>query len=256
MGRTGGDETGSQVDPGDICALRLLTSCLAGAGDWLRSRRAALGELVEAACDEGPGSAVLPGPRQPRPIGTPARLLLDHSETPFLTFDVACGALISAQPAHVRTDSSGIDGSSALSVELDTDGIGVVRSAYVGGLTQNLTLTGLVRTGSKGIDANFTYAAAPPSSVHAGGLDVDNGFTSKLVRSEGLGTDGSLASAVAPPSRRVHAGGLGVQGGFVNKPVRTGDSKLVDASGLGAGDGFVSKPVRTEGLGDRIPVLI
>ena len=114
-GRTGGDGAGPQVDPGDVGALQFLASCLAAAQhsvstllggqqpigwlDWAYSRRAALGELVAAACDGGFGGAVFPGSRHPHPVGAPAHLLLDHTKTSFLTFDIACGALILAQPA-------------------------------------------------------------------------------------------------------------------------------------------------------------
>ena len=58
--------------------------------------------------------------------------------------------------------------------------------------------------------------------MHADGLGVNDGFASKPMRTKGLSTDGSLASAAASPSGCVHAGSLGVQGGIVSILVRTG----------------------------------
>ena len=96
VGRACGAETEPQADPGDISALRFLASCLAEAQrcvsslsdrqqpiasgwvDWLRSRCAALCELVAVECDEAFSGAVLPSPRLPDPVRAPVRLLLDH----------------------------------------------------------------------------------------------------------------------------------------------------------------------------------
>ena len=64
MEHTGDGGTGPKADPDDICSLESLDLCIAGAENWLRSRRVAPSELVAAAGDEDPGCAVLPGPRQ------------------------------------------------------------------------------------------------------------------------------------------------------------------------------------------------
>ena len=115
MGRMGGDGAWPLVAPDDTSALQFLASCVAAAQDtvstlrggrqpitsgwlyWVRTRRGALGEMAAAACSSG--GAVFEGPRHPHAVGAPACLLLELIETSFRAFDVACGALISAQPA-------------------------------------------------------------------------------------------------------------------------------------------------------------
>lgn len=63
---------------------------------WIRSRRAALRELVAAACDEVFSVANSHDPRQAR---ASAPSFLERIGTSYLTSNAACGALISAQPA-------------------------------------------------------------------------------------------------------------------------------------------------------------
>ena len=75
---------------------------------WLRSRRAALGELAAAACGSngagklwtrgGTGGAGVGDHQHPHPGGASARLLFSRIEESFRAFGIVCGALVSAQP--------------------------------------------------------------------------------------------------------------------------------------------------------------
>ena len=118
MGRPGGDGAWPRVGPDGTGALQDIASCLTAAQHtvsalrdsgqliaggwlgWIRTRRAALGELTADAC--GPGGAILEGPQRRHPVGESALLLFNRIEEPFRAFDAACGELVPTQPAAAR----------------------------------------------------------------------------------------------------------------------------------------------------------
>ena len=103
-----------------------------------------------------------PAPGLAPAAAAPARLLLDHPGTSLLTFSVACGALMSAQHDHVRTEDLGDEG-----------------AAVPSGLVHDLDVRG---------DFVSRLVRADGSKLaHANDLGTDEGSASKPARTEGLG---------------------------------------------------------------------